>query len=296
VKLGQPATLLPQIGEDARRLMEEIQSCEEAARVLGGSFAETILHPCRKVVSAQFEQGDITSVDQWHAPEPWTGDIERAKVLFVSSNPSFHHDDTYPGFPAHDGLPVSPVHFFHSRFHDARFTDANGLRARHRDGSWHSVGFWKDLQKVAQQLLGESEGRLNGGRVAFTEIVHCKSKREAGVEEAKAFCTQKYLAKILDLAGNCRIVIALGDKAREALLSADPRLQLNYKVYPGEGGGRCYATTCHPSYLRRPAAPREVHAKLCNRGDELPKHPTSLSETWMPDDFRELLRALDSSV
>ena len=48
-------------------------------------------HPCRQVVFAQ----ELGRAD-FHLPEPWSGRIESAPNLFVSSNPSFNPREDFP--------------------------------------------------------------------------------------------------------------------------------------------------------------------------------------------------------
>src|SRR6266851_354016 len=62
-----------------RRLATEIQRCPIVEAVLDGEDG-----PCCQVVGYQSKNRD----NRWYVPEPWTGHIASARILFISSNPS----------------------------------------------------------------------------------------------------------------------------------------------------------------------------------------------------------------
>jgi hypothetical protein len=45
--------------------------------------AADMRHSCSQIVRVQEGQGELR-----HVPEPWAGDLEKGRILFVSSNPS----------------------------------------------------------------------------------------------------------------------------------------------------------------------------------------------------------------
>ena len=75
--------------DDAAKLALEISSCNEVANALSDAS-----HPCHGVVSWQAKQWipTITTIasSDMHRPEAWTGDITKAPIIFLSSNPSFN--------------------------------------------------------------------------------------------------------------------------------------------------------------------------------------------------------------
>jgi hypothetical protein len=67
---------------------------------------------CNKIVDFQKKQG-ITAINDFHVPEPWSGDIVNAPILVVSSNPSFNKDELYPTY---SWPPKMIADFFINRF------------------------------------------------------------------------------------------------------------------------------------------------------------------------------------
>jgi hypothetical protein len=57
-------------------------------------------HPCRKIVQSQGEK----AAEHFQVPEPWSGHLETAPILFLSSNPSISQDEEYPRFGWGDEL------------------------------------------------------------------------------------------------------------------------------------------------------------------------------------------------
>ena len=73
---------------EARDLMLRILRCEKLDQALDPESG----HPCQEAVGAQWSV-PITDrrrrfAQEHELPEPWSGDIEHALILFVSSNPS----------------------------------------------------------------------------------------------------------------------------------------------------------------------------------------------------------------
>ena len=152
--------------------------------------------PYKKIVQNQIDLG----VKKMHLPEPWNGHISKAKILFISSNPSIGvHED----FPTKDWEDDEIIGFFENRF-----TESD-------EGSEST--FWKFIAKNTSWIFPEAEGmstlKILDKYVAMTEIVHCKSKHETGIKECLA-CEAPFLPKILrEFKGS--IVIFVGDSAKE---------------------------------------------------------------------------------
>jgi hypothetical protein len=74
---------------DAKTLLIEIARCPNVRLALKDES-----HACRTVVAAQ----DIPDLPPFphQFPEPWSGRIETAPLLFVGSNPSLNPDETFP--------------------------------------------------------------------------------------------------------------------------------------------------------------------------------------------------------
>ena len=74
------------IGATADALLARITRCPVAERCLDGEQL-----PCSTIVGSQ-----QAAAGGFHVPEPWSGHITRAAVLFVSSNPSIDPGEAYP--------------------------------------------------------------------------------------------------------------------------------------------------------------------------------------------------------
>ena len=154
-------------------------------------------HPCAAIVGVQ--QGEPT---RFQVPEPWSGQIDRAPILFVGSNPSISEDEV---FPTSSWKEADTISYFQQRFDE--------------DGGWvtpreyNRVKYWTSVRARAGELFGRAA--VEGKDFALTEVVHCKSKDEQGVPDALALCTQRWLDKVL-AQSSARIVVMLGKTAKDA--------------------------------------------------------------------------------
>lgn len=146
-------------------------------------------------------------------PEPWSGEIERALILFVSSNPSGSSPSgTEPRAatgPRADWTDDALVDYYHRRFEteiaDGRYhATTDGTRGKYQR-------FWGGTSSIANQLL---PGATPGRDYVLTELVRCKSQQEKGVDEALSTCSEAYLKRTLALAAKAQVIVALGKKAR----------------------------------------------------------------------------------
>jgi uracil-DNA glycosylase len=77
------------------------------------------------------------------------------------------------------------------------------------------VRFWASARARAGELLEKRESSIQPGiDFALTEVVHCKSLSERGVQEAQKFCSALYLRKILDISV-AKVLVVYGVIARE---------------------------------------------------------------------------------
>ena len=152
--------------------------------------------PYKKIVQNQIDLG----VKKMHLPEPWNGHISKAKILVVSSNPSIGvHED----FPTKDWEDDEIIAFFENRFTESE--------------EGNESNFWKGIAKYTTWIFPEAKEMTTlevlDKYVAMTEIVHCKSKDEIGINECLEF-EKPFLSKILkEFKGD--IVIFVGRFAKE---------------------------------------------------------------------------------
>jgi uracil-DNA glycosylase len=176
---------------DARKLLIKIARCPNVQRCL----ASDERHPCRRVVAAQ----NVPDLPRFphQLPEPWSGHIETAPILFVGSNPSL---DPSERFPTKGWADQRIEAFFTARF----------------DRGLPPVRYWSVVRSIARAILGEEP--RPGHDFALTELVRCKSWNEKGVPQALETCSDLYLERTFKVAG-AKVVVALGKVAREGIAS-----------------------------------------------------------------------------
>ena len=193
------------IGTSACALLVRITRCPIAERCLDGEHL-----PCSAIVGSQH-----ATPDGFQVPEPWSGDITRAAVLFVSSNPSI---DSAEAYPTRNWDDERRADFFAGRF-DRRAVPWVDHRMRpllatmppaHRD---KGTRFWFAARTRATELL--ERPAVAGTDFALTEVVHCKSPAEFGVAEAYATCVQAWLRPVLRAAA-APVIVLFGTHAKRA--------------------------------------------------------------------------------
>lgn len=149
-------------------LLLSISHCEEVEKALNDSN-----HECHEIVSFQKEE-------KRHLPEPWNGDINTADILFISSNPSYCDEETT--FPNKHSDNDYIVNFFLTRF----------------ERSDYNTNFVIGIKKCASWLLNISDPAIFKKKICCTNIVHCKSTDEIGVNDSTCeICSEKWLTKVL---------------------------------------------------------------------------------------------------
>ena len=202
--------------------MIEIARCPNVRLAL-----EDESHPCRRVVAAQ----ELPPFPH-QLPEPWTGQIETAPILFVGSNPSLNTSDKK--FPTREG-PDDEI--------EAYFTTPDRLDL--------NVRYWNVVRSIARALLDRKP--RPGYDYALTELVRCKSLKEKGVPQALDTCTDLWLERTFKVSG-ANVVIALGKVAREGIASrigVTSEIGLRRGTFELGGRERAVLMLGHPSGSKR---------------------------------------------
>jgi hypothetical protein len=177
--------------------------------------------------------------ERW-VPEPWSGHIERAPILFLSSNPSAGDPDAPP--VAGDLTSSSDEDTLWHTFEDAfdagpwigidegtHLRSAAGERGRY-------VAYWGSCKARATELLGRPS--RPGIDYTLTEVVHCGSQHEVGVWPASTECVPRYLNRVLSISP-ATVVAVVGSVARDVVRNMFPALAGNSRyVGPLEWAGR----------------------------------------------------------
>ncbi len=200
----------------SEELLIEIARCE--------NFINCENTDCKKIVEFQ------SHLPEKQLPEPWDGDMENCKILFISSNPSLNEIDFYPSLSWKN---EDIIDFFQNRFSLSKNYVRNYLYPKHNiktandndvyANTW--VRYWAFVRSISRRLL-ETQDIKPGVDYALMEIVRCKSRDEYGVNEALDVCADKYLRRTLELS-NARVIIAIGDKSRDILTD---KLKINFKA------------------------------------------------------------------
>jgi hypothetical protein len=147
-------------------------------------------HPCQRIVELQPDRR--TSPDEFQVPEGWAGNIESARIVFVSSNPSISDDaathvsaspEDYP----RDSWGDSRIADFITHRFDAEKNWTQADRFLCKDGTYASreVAFWSRVRKRARELVDLATPERD---YVMTEVVHCKSHKEIGVKSSAPHC------------------------------------------------------------------------------------------------------------
>ncbi len=139
--------------------------------------------------------------------------ISSAPLLYISSNPSISEDEDYPRMDWPEELIQD---FFWNRFGGGiKEWVRDGNQARISDGEYlRSTPYWSEIKNRSGELLGRSV--IPGVDYAITEIVHCKSRNNIGVDDAMEECVSKFFHSVLKVSG-ARVLISVGKKVERSM-------------------------------------------------------------------------------
>jgi hypothetical protein len=184
-----------------------IASCEEVCVALDNGN-----HPCHSVVKWQAEKWEpkVNAVQgsKMHRPEPWTGDLASAPIIFLASNPSFGPDENFPSW---EGKWTEAMiadfgsHRFRNSFAEGygasdgpTFQQADRYLDLHGEFSRNSVSHWQWVRRFASFVLDKDLDEVSAhSDYVMTELVHCKSPHEEGVNRAMGRCKDKWFDQIM---------------------------------------------------------------------------------------------------
>lgn len=203
-------------------LLLRISSCEEVDRAM-----KDRTHPCNKIVASQ-NRGR----ESFQHPEPWNGNIEKADVLIIGSNPSFDPDENYPTNTWNDDQIYS--------FHNDRFSDPYYIQNKNK------VKYWNAMRKCVSWILGiPLDAPHLEDHLCAAEIVHCKSKKQTGFNEACHTCVNKWLKLVLS-EFHGEYVVVLGEPAKkrfQIFLHMNPDFKFSDIFYVPHPSRWCYLGT-----------------------------------------------------
>jgi hypothetical protein len=223
-------------------LAKKICACTELKNALSGSG-----HPCQKVAQTQ-DAMIIGNESLRQRPEPWIGNLQEAKVLFISSNPSISDDENVnvrEDFPTLGWTEDDSAKFFLNRFDNqiekphATFNYKNRMNFLYRsvDGEYRGKGgkfdkpieTWQGIYLRAVEILGENCNPTEN--YALTEVVKCKSKGEEGVPEASSKCIDQWMQNIMEITP-ANLVVVIGASARNNFAHKIPGIGSEFGTDP----------------------------------------------------------------
>jgi uracil-DNA glycosylase len=196
--------------DSVRDIFASIARCRNVDRCLGGDTR----HPCSRIVLSQ----RATSKGDFQLPEPWRGQVDKARILFVGSNPSIG-DDRYALGSSPESQIWESQHLAFSGGKRPYILD--GIHKIKADGTPDSaVPYWSSIRARARELMPDA---VPGEDYTITEVVHCKSKHEIGVRKAMSTCYALHMERVFAVSP-AEVVVVLGTVAREALLGANTEI------------------------------------------------------------------------
>ena len=193
-------------------LLLEIARCKHVESCLNSVNSQ---NKCNQIVQYQAK-----TLAHFQVPEPWSGNLKTAPILFLGSNPSISTSDNpdyrekYPSWSWSDS---EIEDFFSNRFGDGKkLWIKDGIYTLLESGNHKKkyVRYLAAIRKRAEELLGR---RVKPGEdYVNSEVVHCKSKGESGVKEASETCIELYLRRIIAESG-AKVIVCLGDFAERAV-------------------------------------------------------------------------------
>lgn len=217
---------------------------------------------CQKICEYQKE---LLKDDQefskaiFHMPEPWSGNLRTAKILFVGSNPSIDLNEDFPKFESEEWPDDRVVNFF-----SGRLDKLENLNSKYWTWILKFAGCILEIINPIRTLDKKNDEEKNkirdiASRIALTEIVHCKSKteKEGKVSEAAKTCfalpkdedtnnEDNYTTAVIKYfletrsgsgeeesdSGKKKTVVFLGEIARERIYALAEKKKFNIKGDP----------------------------------------------------------------
>lgn len=200
-------------------------------------------HPCHKIVRSQ-----DSHAGPFQVPEAWAGNLAKAQIVYLSSNPAISAgipDAKLPSrrfaekYPTTEWQDAEIADFMINRF-SPEHVWVSERRHRKVDEAQLAGGpmwgskerYWGWIERQTNALLGSDIPWYE--RSVMTEVVHCKSANEEGVEEAARLCSTKHMGRILE-ATPARLVVVVGGKAATALRASFPAAFVDRPLFGKQG-------------------------------------------------------------
>ncbi len=203
-------------------LLLEIARCPIIDAWYAADSTEREKNSCNEIISYQVKNPEFNAVErkEFQAPEPWRGHLKRAPLLFVSSNPSIGPAKSIGHWNDADLVSFHDGSFDREESNSCGGSVVDGAYIRNDGGSRGKyIRFWGAILNIARELMPSEKVAIPGTDYALTEVVHCKSRGEKGVNGRKGAvkpCSELYLERIVTESEAC-VIVVLGNAARWAM-------------------------------------------------------------------------------
>lgn len=240
------------MNSEEKEVFRKIAGCSIANRILNDLEARNPIDEpyksCEKICLEQKNEFDNLRDEQvqfsketFHMPEPWNGNLSKAKILFVSSNPSFDINETTPELARKENKEVLPKIISDPEKDDPEteralkeaedFFENRFCHKEYKNPTWTSIlkhaGYLLKKTSSIEPIgnITEKQKEEIASCIALTEVVHCKSEGEKGVQEAIETCYNKHTRAVIELflkssSEECKKVVLVGAAARKVFHQA----------------------------------------------------------------------------
>ena len=189
-------------------LLKRISRCRNIDICIDGNNKD---HPCSNIILSQ----GVSKQADFYVPEPWSGRIETAPILFIGDGTTIDAEEKYPTSACPD--------YFIKDFFNNRF--GGGIKNWVKDGlyplciddtykkKWNRL--WSACANRSFELL-EAVSINPGYDFAVSETSRCRSFKRLDRNKAVTECSSLYLKQIIDASG-ASIVVGMGGNARECI-------------------------------------------------------------------------------
>jgi uracil-DNA glycosylase len=181
---------------------------------------------CNDIIG--FQQG--VQKASFQIPEPFCGEIDKAKILIIGSNPSIDLKQNEL-FPTYEWDENRIIEYFYKRYE--KYIE-NGTKKIMKNGKYRTVQYWSGINVRVKEIFELiNKEFIPGIDYCLTEIVHCKSNHEFGIKKAVNYCN-KYLKEIIKLSPASLLMI-VGKTAKKSFCKQyELEKYLNKKVSDSE--------------------------------------------------------------
>tara|TARA_B100000315_G_scaffold253838_1_gene293554 strand:+ start:405 stop:1163 length:759 start_codon:yes stop_codon:yes gene_type:complete len=188
-----------------KKLLVDICRCPNIKDVLINNKEN---NPCFQTIKSQNKD-----YDNFQVPEPWSGDITRAKIVFLLCNPSISENEN---FPTHKNKNEELEDFFINRHNgDRPGKYINGDVVIYSNDKTKRIPTQSEIKQVAQHIFGKS--CIPGKDYAQLEITHCKTLNKNALSPSSINeCVSRHFFRTIELI-KAKLIVSCGVNSLEAM-------------------------------------------------------------------------------